>query len=89
MSRASKKTATAPRLRVGANAEKLMRALLASSDPVALRRMASNPNGRTELERLQRVAGARVDEFRGCLELARSVEASISDALRSTNEAAH
>lgn len=77
-----KKAGVGPRLRVGANAEKLMRALLASSDPADLRRMASNPHGRTELERLQRVAAARVAEFQSHLELAKDVESTFSAALQ-------
>jgi len=83
----SKKKPSAPRLRINANAESIIRSLLAVSDPASLRRLSSTPVGRSELERLQRVAAARVEEFHGCLELARSVEASISDVLRSPQEA--
>ena len=82
MTRASKRKATAPRLRVGANAEAIMRALLATSDPADLRRMAAHPEGRTEIERMQRVAAARVDEFQRYLALAQEVESNFSQALQ-------
>lgn len=82
-----KRKAQAPRLRVSSNADALLRSLMAANDPASLRRLAMNPEGRAELQRMQRVATARVEEFHGCLELARSVEASISDALRSPQEA--
>jgi hypothetical protein len=82
MSRASKRKSSVPRLRVGGNAEAIMRALLATSNAADLRRMATHPVGRTEIERLQRVAAARVDEFQRYLALAKEVEANFAQALQ-------
>jgi hypothetical protein len=86
MSRQKRRT-TVPRLRVSPNAESLMRSLLATCDPASLRRLASSAAGRTELERLQRVAAARAAEFEDYLRLARDVGATLDDALKSTLEA--
>lgn len=81
-----KKTAT-PRLRIGPNAETIMRSLLAVSDPASLRRLAATASGRAELQRLQRVAAARAAEFEDYLTQARTVGAVLDDALKSTLEA--
>ena len=80
MNRQKRKTAV-PRLRVGANAEALLRTMSTAADPMKLRRLSMDPTGRAELERLQRVAAARVAEFEGALQLARSLEATFTDAL--------
>lgn len=58
-----------------------MRSLLATCDPESLRRLASTSAGRTELERLQRVAAARAAEFEDYLKLAKDAGAAFSEAL--------
>lgn len=83
----TRKKAPTPRLRVGPNAESIMRSLLAACDPASLRRLASTAAGRTELERLQRVAAARAAEFEDYLRLAKGVGTVLDDALKSTLEA--
>lgn len=83
----NKRKAPTPRFRVSANAESIMRSLLAACDPTALRRLAATPAGRVELERMQRVATARAAEFEDYLKLARDVGAALDDALKSTLEA--
>jgi len=82
MIRRPKKMAASQRLLLSPNADAVMRAMVAASDPVSLRRLAADPAGRQELQRLQRVAAARADEFRTRLELARTLEATFTDALR-------
>lgn len=87
MSGRNRKKAPAQRFRVSPNAESIMRSLLATCDPTSLRRLASTAAGRTELERLQRVAAARATEFEDYLRLAKGVGTALDDALKSTLEA--
>lgn len=87
MATTRRKKTPLPRLRIGANAEALLRTMSTAADPMKLRRLSMDPTGRAELERLQRVAAARVAEFEGALQLARSLEATFTDALNSALEA--
>ncbi|WP_367345243.1 hypothetical protein [Stenotrophomonas bentonitica] len=84
--RSSKKTSSTPRLRVSPNAEALLRHIVASASPARLRQLASDPAGRVELLRLQRIATARVEEFEGYLQLAKDAESLFSTALKSKLE---